>query len=166
MTIDLVALITAQRDLQVKLGNHLDRMTQAERLDYIRENVLAATDELHEALAETGWKSWATSRHINRDAYLGELRDCWQFLTNLMLVAEPDPRKLAVWFADALAEKHDVNRRRIGAYDGITSKCPNCRRALDEVPIKEVMIEGTQVYFCGACNHELSSEMAAAFTSD
>lgn len=135
---ELHEMIAAQRGLQEKLGYHLEQMTQNERIDYIKENALALTDELHEALAETGWKSWATSRHINHDAYLGELRDAWQFLTNMMLAVEPDPVKLADWFADALSEKHGVNHRRVGNYDGVSTKCPSCKRALDEVAITEL----------------------------
>lgn len=138
MTIDLTQLIAAQRDLQSKLGYHFERMTLQERISYIKENVLAATDELHEALGEVGWRSWATSQHINRDAYLGELRDVWQFLTNLMLAAEPDPAALAGWLANALAAKHRINHDRIGAYDGVSTKCPNCARALEDVTIAEL----------------------------
>lgn len=135
---ELYEMIAAQRNLQEKLGHHFEQMTQNERIDYIKENALALTDEVHEALAETGWKSWATSRHVNREPYLGELRDAWQFLTNMMLAVEPDPVKLADWFADALSEKHDVNHRRVGNYDGVSTKCPSCKRALDEVVITEL----------------------------
>jgi len=135
---ELHEMIAAQRDLQEKLGYHFEQMTQNERIEYIKESALALTDEVHEALAETGWKSWATSRHVNREPYLGELRDAWQFLTNMMLAAEPDPVTLAEWLSSALAKKHRVNHDRIGAYDGVTTKCPSCSRALEDVTITEL----------------------------
>lgn len=99
------------------------------KIQYIKDMILACTDELHEALAEVGWKPWATSRHINREAYVGELLDAWQFLMNLFQVAHVTPEELA----RLLYQKHLVNWRRIREeYDGVTTKCKVCRRALDD----------------------------------
>lgn len=164
--IDLERLITAQRNLQVKLGYHFEHMTPVEKIEYIKENVLAATDELHEALAETGWKSWATSQHINDDAYLGELRDAWQFLTNLMLVVEPDPVKLAERFSDSLAEKHGVNYRRVDNYDGVSTKCPSCKRALDEVTITELPGFSDALRWRCSCGTVLSPDVVRKLSND
>lgn len=146
--IDLIELITAQRDLQLQLGTDFERMTLDERRMFIVENVLAATDELHEALGETGWRSWASSRHLNDDAFFGELRDCWQFITNLMLVVEPDPTRLATRFADVLRKKLAINRARIDNYDGVSTKCSNCSRALDEITIIELRDDDGVYYRC------------------
>lgn len=158
--IDLVKLITAQRDLQVHLGSDARFMSPAERIAYIKENVLACTDELHEALGEVGWRSWASSQHINGSEFLSELRDAWQFLTNLMLVAEPDPERLATWFADSLARKHGVNYARSAAgYDGVTTKCPSCSRAIEDITIDEVHDVGDDVLFFCACGAQLNSEV-------
>lgn len=164
--IDLAKLITAQRDLQLKLNNNFTTMTTDDRITFIIENVLAATDELHEALGEVGWKSWASSQHLNDDAFFGELRDCWQFLTNLMLVVEPDPEKLALRFADALTSKLVINHARVGLYDGVTTKCPSCSRALEDVAIREVRTaEDCLLYIC-ICGTSLNPDIVRTVLHD
>jgi hypothetical protein len=164
--IDLIELITAQRDLQTRLGHNFTTMTVEERITYIREHVLACTDELHEALAETGWKSWATSKHINYPAYFGELRDAWQHLTNLMLIAEPDPVKLAETFANALYLKHTINHLRINNYDGISTKCPSCSRALDDTTTIELPSDTDTSNFRCVCGTPISSDTVQTLLSD
>lgn len=130
----LEAMIMEQLALQHKLGAVRDEMSVTERIEGIRIMVLAATAELHEALDETGWKPWATSKHINEEAAFGELRDAWQFLTNAMLlVTMNDPAHLTQRLYDALMDKLSVNYDRIDQrYDGITGKCKQCKRALDD----------------------------------
>ena len=106
-----------------------DDMLEGERIEFIKWNVLALTDELHEALAEVGWKPWASSRHIKREAYVGELVDAWHFLMNLFLVVGVDADELY----DRYVEKRQRNdARMVQGYDGVTGKCPVCRRALDD----------------------------------
>lgn len=103
--------------------------SDVEKIDYIKSMTLAATDELHEALAEVGWKPWATSRHINRTAYLGELIDVLHFWVNLCLVVGATPEEIA----ERYAEKADRNaKRQADGYDGVTGKCEACKRALDD----------------------------------
>ena len=46
-----------------------------ERATFVTWNMFAIEDELHEAIAEMGWKPWATSRHLNVDAMLKEMID-------------------------------------------------------------------------------------------
>lgn len=165
--IDLTQLITAQRDLQLKLGNDTASMTPEEKIEFIRLNVLACVDELHEALGETGWKPWASSRHINEGAFFGELRDAWQFLTNMMLCVFPEPDELAKHFASSLTDKLAVNHRRAdGGYDGVNTKCQHCGRALEDVVIEEVRLEGgTTVHHC-ACGQSLSSTIVQLLIGD
>lgn len=164
--IDLVSLISAQRDLQLRLGTDFGSMSPEERRNFIVENVLAATDELHEALNETGWKSWATSRHLNEEAFFGELRDCWQLLTNLMLVIESDPDKLAKLFADKLIAKLAVNHARVDSnYDGVTTKCPGCSRALEDVTITEVSSDSVTRFYC-ICGIPLDESVVRGLLSD
>jgi dimeric dUTPase (all-alpha-NTP-PPase superfamily) len=90
---------------------------------------LALTDELHEALNETGWKPWATSRHFNRAAFAGEMIDVLHFWVNLMLVAGVTEQDiLDLYFAKA-----DKNaKRQLAGYDGIDGKCKTCGRAFDD----------------------------------
>jgi len=78
--------LNAQHELQIKsFGQDPKTLSDVEKLEWVRWNILALSDELHEALAETGWKPWAKSQHINRDAFVSELVDSFHFLMNLML---------------------------------------------------------------------------------
>lgn len=76
-------------------------------IEFIKWNVLAIEDELHEALNEVSWKPWAKDEFIHVEAFLGELVDAWHFLMNLILtVATADE------FAEAYFAKVKVNKRR------------------------------------------------------
>jgi len=133
----LADMINAQHKLQVTLGNNITEMTSEQRITYIKDQVLALQLEIGEFLNEVGWKPWATSRHINTDAAFGELRDTWQFLTNLMMVVTGETGdKLAARLETELYRKHTINYDRIGKYDGVSSKCPGCGRALDDPDVK------------------------------
>lgn len=128
----LERMFKAQRELQVKsmgipITSVLDNPVT--RIDYFKENVLAATDELHEALAEIGWKSWATSRHFNEDAVKGELVDLFHFFMNLCIAANLSPGELTLKYFS----KRAINaQRQKDKYDGVSTKCPECTRALDD----------------------------------
>lgn len=130
MPITFAKALEAQHELQIKsFGNDPKSLTDAERVEWIRWNVLALADELHEALAETGWKPWAKSQHVNRDAYVSELVDAFHFLMNLMLVVDCSAEE----FLTKYFEKRGINAARQAAgYDGVTGKCPECKRALDD----------------------------------
>lgn len=100
-----------------------------ERAQFVRDMILSLEDELHEALNEIGWKPWQTSRHFNEDAYKAELVDAWHFFLNLMLVIGMDEDDLVAGYFD----KRTKNlQRRDDGYDGVSGKCPECRRALDD----------------------------------
>lgn len=124
----LQTMYDAQRDLQERvLGHRFDDMPVGDRIEYVKEMVLALTDELHELLNETGWKSWSASRHINEIAYRSELVDAWHFMLNLMLVVGMTPNELHVGYVT----KRSVNeQRQVNGYDGV--KCPGCGRAVDD----------------------------------
>ncbi len=151
----------AARRVQV---DPLELKTNEERIAYFKDMVLAATDELHEALAETGWKPWATSRHIDAEAAFGELRDAWQFLMNAMFViTQEPPEELARHLHVAHQEKVARNIERAaqpGGYDGVSDKCPQCHRALGDMELKQVprhdsMIPRVDIH-C-VCGHRLTS---------
>lgn len=128
----LSQLIGDQREVLLRIEPNV--LDPARRMEYIKTYVLAAAQELHEALAETPWKTWSTRTEFNTEAYFGELRDVWQFLTDLMILAYPDatPRELADKLDDALQTKWQVNLNRAeNGYDG-RNKCPGCGRALDD----------------------------------
>ena len=131
---DLDTMLEMQRQLQVKhYGKDPSDLTGEERALFIKDMILALTDELHEALQEVGWKPWATSRHVNEEAFKGELIDAWHFFMNLILVSGMDPFD----FMQRYTSKHEKNAARQEAgYDGVADKCPGCRRALDDDAVR------------------------------
>jgi hypothetical protein len=130
----LAQLLTLQHDLQVETyGYNFQRMSAEDRVRYIKDMQLALQSELQEALNEVGWKPWVTNRQINREAYLGELVDALHFLLNLTLIFGDDPVELADELFERYTLKRSVNaRRQAEGYDGVSTKCPRCRRALDD----------------------------------
>lgn len=132
-------MIAQQGELQRRLGYDFDKMTIDERIEFVKTMTLAATAELHEALNEVSWKPWATSKHFHTSRLLAELNDAWQFITNIWLAAAPEatPAELAQFMQTTLDEKLQVNHQRIeNGYDGVTGKCFNCKRALDDPHVK------------------------------
>lgn len=125
--------LKAQLELQTEsFGSDPTNLSVVDQLEWIRWNVLALEDELHEALAETGWKPWAKSKHINRDAYISELVDAFHFMLNLMLVVDCSADE----FLTKYFEKRGINaQRQAEGYDGVTGKCPDCKRALDDAAV-------------------------------
>lgn len=126
----LEVIFARQAELQARsFGVDLASLSDEDRSRFIRDMTLACTDELHEALAEVGWKPWASSRHVNRDAFVGELIDALHFLVNLFLAVGAS--------ADEVTERYmakaDVNRKRQeDGYDGVNGKCTTCKRAFDD----------------------------------
>lgn len=135
----LTAMMDAQRKLQAGYnGYDIAEQSTQQRIDNIALNVLACTDELHEALNEIGWKPWASSRHINEDKLKGELIDAWHFFMNLCLHAGLTPDELFKRYF----EKRAINvARQADGYDGVSTKCPGCKRALDD-PLVECTPSG------------------------
>jgi dimeric dUTPase (all-alpha-NTP-PPase superfamily) len=129
----LQMILDRQRELQKKhYGVDVTTLSDEERAQYIRDMSLALADELHEALNETGWKPWATSRHVNRQAYLGELIDVLHFWCNLVLITNTNEEELL----DMYFAKADKNaKRQLAGYDGVAGKCTTCGRAFDDAAV-------------------------------
>ncbi len=127
---DIAEMLAKTKQLQVEIyGSSPHVWSDGDRIEYIKEMVLAATDELHEALGEVGWKSWASSRRIDRDAYLGELIDVLFFLMDLFIVVDTRGSEVT----DRYLKKLAINTTRAkGTYTGVDEKCSTCRRALDD----------------------------------
>lgn len=122
--------------------------TQEAKIAFIQTNILALTDELHEALGETGWKPWATSKHINVAAYKGELIDAWHFFMNLCIVVGMTPEELYMGY---LVKRGKNIKRQEEGYDGVSMKCPGCHRALDDDAVLccvEALYVGKQDIWC------------------
>lgn len=126
----LVLMMAMQRELQTNsFGQDPVMLAGTERIQFFKEMKLALQDELHEALDEMGWKPWASSKHWNEEAVKGELVDAWHFFMNLLLIADMAPEELY----ERYMKKHDKNIiRQVEGYDGVSTKCPECKRALDD----------------------------------
>lgn len=163
----LTRMLRAQLGVQVLAGTNPLELDLPGRIQYIKDMALGLAGEAHEALQEVGWKPWASSRHINGEAAFGELRDAWQFLTNLMFaVSGLEPEELADALEARLYSKINLNRARIeDGYTGL-DKCPGCRSALDEVPLQEVHLTSRRILrLCGACGATLPAISASAEVS-
>jgi hypothetical protein len=120
----------SQADLQRALNNHPETMEDPEELiQYIKDMTYALEDELHEMTGEIGWKPWATSRHVNREGVKSELVDAFQFFMNLCFAVGMTADELMIRHGNKL----ETNFKRIqDGYDGVSSKCLWCGRALDD----------------------------------
>lgn len=154
---DLGALIGMQLDLQTQhMGGDPRDLFAADPegwADFMRWNAYALTDELHEATAETGWKPWATSRHLNQEAFMKEMVDAFHFFMNMLLAANPgaDPDDIAQAFCEAYFAKNAVNaQRQIDGYDGLSTKCPHCHRELSETDSTKHKTDEHGVKFCSS----------------
>jgi dimeric dUTPase (all-alpha-NTP-PPase superfamily) len=107
------------------LGAAPKDLTPHDRAAYVREMKVALDDELHEALGEIAWKSWASTTHFNRDAYVSELIDAWHFYMNLLLVADVSAEEFGERYMEKLRKNH---ARQDDGYDGVSTKCPRCKR--------------------------------------
>jgi dimeric dUTPase (all-alpha-NTP-PPase superfamily) len=139
MSIGFDLLIDFQDELQRKAYNRdLGSLVEEERMASIRDNALALLDEVHEALSETGWKPWASSNHIDKEAFTGELVDILHFFSNLCVLAGVNGTDLANGYAAKRAK--NLQRQQEG-YDGVSEKCPYCKRDFTEsrcIPYSQV----------------------------
>lgn len=152
----LTAMLQLQARLQQNVYNvPLGDLKPEERSRVVRDNTLALTDELHEALNEIGWKPWATSRHMNTAAYVSELVDAWHFFMNLLLATGLPPKEISDLFYGTYLHKMKKNEERQAAgYDGVSTKCSLCKRALDDVAVA-CWVRGDQG-FCAVQNSDIN----------
>lgn len=145
-------LFALQSKLQAdSYGYKVEELEGQDLIEYIRWNILALEDELHEALSETSWKPWANAHYVNRVQFLKELVDAAHFFNNLWLaVAKLDPVASSELLEAMYEAKHAMNAKRMAeGYDGKTSKCPHCKRALDDGNTKEATDEdGLRLAYC------------------
>jgi len=130
--------------------------SQEAKIEFIKTNVIALTDELHEALGEVGWKPWATSKHINIEAFKSELVDAWHFFMNLAIVVDMTPEDL---YQGYLAKRAKNIKRQEDGYDGVSTKCPGCGRALDDDAVDccvETIRIGEQDIWCFVKNERFT----------
>jgi NTP pyrophosphatase (non-canonical NTP hydrolase) len=143
-------LFSLQTALQLHFGHNFHTMDLPKLIEYIRWNILALEDELHEALGETYWKPWADMPpgFKDKNRYIGEIADVMHHLINLCLAAGMSSDDLMA----AFEKKNRRNHERIEeGYTG-TNKCdgPDCGRALDEpgMPVTVLHTWPTGERFC------------------
>lgn len=144
----LADMLNRQRALQEQsYGFDFNAMSEEERVLFAKDQALALLDEVHEALGEIGWKPWATSRHMNRDAFVSELVDAWHFLMNLLLAARVTPEE---FYRKYKAKNIKNALRQYKGYDGVTDKCPSCKRAYDDDAVRCHVVEDNEppFYWC------------------
>lgn len=127
-------------------GKDFDREASPDEFaDSIVMNHSALVIELSEFMQEVGWKDWANPRGwVRRDSALVELVDAAHFLANILVRLDVTDEE---WEA-AYRRKQDVNRRRQAeGYDGVSDKCPHCKRSLDDIG----MIEAEGALHCAGC---------------
>lgn len=128
----LQQMFDLQRDLQLKMkpvGRDPATLTGQERIQFFKDMKLAYEGELQEMLDEMSWKPWAQGEFFNREAVWGELIDQWHFFMNLCLAAELTPDMLYDMY---MAKRLKNIDRQENGYDGVSTKCPECKRALDD----------------------------------
>lgn len=140
MTERFSLMLEMQHQLQIRSMKDGDPMslTGDDRALFLVWNNWALADEMHEAMAEIGWKPWAKSRHLNADAALKEMIDGFHFFMNILLVIAGEKgwtvERLAEEFTAAYMSKNAVNaQRQLDGYDGVSTKCGYCHRELTEV---------------------------------
>lgn len=137
MTIDRLQLMfDMQRDLQLQMkpvGRDPSKLEGVERVQFFKDMKLAYEAELQEMLDEMSWKPWARGEFFNEAAVHGELIDQWHFFMNLCLAARLSPDQL---FEMYMAKRQKNIQRQEEGYDGVSTKCPECKRALDDEAVK------------------------------
>lgn len=102
-----------------------------ELADYILWNALALHDEVSEMLQEVGWKPWTQPRGwVNRDAMIGEVVDQLHFIANILVTVGCTGSELQQRYTEKVAKNR---ARQLGGDDGVSRRCPRCRRSLDDV---------------------------------
>lgn len=127
---------------------HLDPDARA---TFMTWNATAMFFEVGEAFDEVGWKPWATSRHIQHQAFMREMVDAWHFFMNLLIAGSgiEDMGELATVFTQFYVEKNTKNaQRQIDGYDGVSTKCPTCKRDFAETDPTRAYINVQGVKFC------------------
>ena len=170
---NILDLLRMQNQLQINMreanpnleGSPLNMVDDEAKARFLTWNHTALIVELSEALDEVGWKPWASSRHINIREFIHEMVDAEHFKLNMLLAAAA----LSGWSIEQVAEEFDRYydeknaknlHRQVTGYDGVTEKCPQCHRDLQEtnsanrVACLKGILEGKLVHFCSSNCHK------------
>lgn len=118
-------------------------------IDFMQWNDKALLHEMVEMESETGWKPWAKGRFVNLEAARGEWIDMLHFMLNGALLLGLDN---ADDILDRYLRKHQKNtKRQEDGYDGVSTKCPGCKRALDDEAVECRIVDANTLrtqYWC------------------
>ena len=120
-------------------GFRFSEMSPDQLISYIRDQHQAAVMELGEALDEVSWKPWAQGSWIRRDEFMNELIDVFHFWLNMALAVggRATAQELADEIFTRFALKNRTNaQRQVDGYDGRSTKCGGCGRALDDFAVE------------------------------
>jgi hypothetical protein len=123
--------LESTRQLQEEFYGAHYPMKEGEGLaNYVTTNHSALVSEAGELLAEFGWKPWAQPRGwVNRANALKEAVDVAHFLGNILCAIGVTDEE----WEEAYRKKQEVNRQRQrDGYDGVSGKCPGCKRSYDD----------------------------------
>jgi hypothetical protein len=129
-----------------------------ERADWLMMNFFAMNAEITEMSDECGWKPWTQPRGwINRDAMIAEAVDVMHFLANVLVTLDADITQLGVDLSEKYLEKVAKNRiRQQKGDDGVSRRCRNCRRSLDDVGIFQITHPNRgRIEVCAACRYPI-----------
>lgn len=122
--------LESTRQLQEEFFGAVYPMNGEALANYVVMNHSALVSEASELLAEFGWKAWAQPRGwVNRANALKEAVDVAHFLGNILSAIGVTDQE----WEDAYRKKQEVNRQRQrDGYDGLSGKCPKCKRSYDD----------------------------------
>lgn len=130
-------------------------MTDEERVVFIKDMYIALSNELNELIDEVpAWKPWVSREKLaengkpllNLEAARGEFIDIAHFWMNFALVLGLDAEDIQERYVAKRAK--NSHRQELG-YDGVSEKCPECKRALDDdavLCVKSVNSHGEQFW--------------------
>lgn len=118
----------------VSFGQDPAELEGEAKADFITWNFAALVIELGEMMAEyPSWKPWVVNRGqtMNREQFIAEMVDALHFVGNILAAVGCDDRE----FTAAYTLKMGRNAARMASqvYDGVSDKCPKCKRELHEI---------------------------------
>jgi hypothetical protein len=122
-------------------------LTEEGAVAVITRGSYAAIAEIVEMTDEVGWKPWATGRHVNREAVVREAVDVLHFVGNVLSMVGCSGEELTAAYK---AKQLKNLQRQVEGYDGVSSKCPKCRRELSDNTLL-----GNGRRYCGGCTYDL-----------
>jgi hypothetical protein len=112
-------------------------------INFMQWNDKALLHEMVEMESETGWKPWAKGRFVNLEAARGEWIDMLHFILNGALLLGLDN---ANEILERYMRKHEKNtKRQEEGYDGVSTKCAGCGRAIDDEAVNCFISNETEV---------------------